>query len=223
MCHHPPGGSGCASCTGLGNECGHVPPAPCQGHSCPGQAHPGAVHGWVGQWDFAPAWGQSPSCPATACPRSCCSSGGLWGVTAWLWGGKGGAGVPWPCWQLWGGCCGSWWCPGTITACGAGWALAWGRVPCPTARSEDTRPSLPFPSLCVSRGGCRRRCPEGGRGGRKRAATSLSSPAASPGTTWGCLAPGDAVTPPLSLSPPGLGWAGQVGWCWWPRGGQGKE
>lgn len=67
---------------------------------------------------------------------------------------------------------------------GAGWATRGGHGPQLEAYSEERRRSLP----CACCGAAvSPAVPEG----RKRAATSPSSPAASPGTTWGCLAPGE--------------------------------
>lgn len=148
------------------------PPELCQGHSCPGQAHPGATHGRVGHRDFAPAWGQSPSCPGTACLSSCCSCGAQRGVTACLWGGKGAAGVPWPCWQLWGGCCGSRRCPGGQGRAVLGSSLLLGPgghrgrdvAPAPRLAPRTHVRPFPFPVRVTGRGvaGGARREEEGG-------------------------------------------------------------
>lgn len=131
MCHHPPGWAwGLRLClpglvgswTGLDRECGHVPPVPLP----PGQAHPGAEHGRVGS-GLCPSVGPESILPGHSLPELLLL---LWGTAGCHRGeGQGGGGVPSPCWQLWGGCCGSCWssraglgCAGTIAALGLrGW------------------------------------------------------------------------------------------------------
>lgn len=207
----PPGGD---------RESDRVPPAPCHGHPRPGRAHPGAGLGT----GTLPQRGArvrpartGPSCAPAApagdsgvaqsgfrvergvqvSPRGSGSCGVGAAVPGAVRPGRAGLG-----------------CAGTLGPGRAGQGCAGTLGPdwlpaAPGARvgTEETRPPPPgplrghasVPSRACHGARCRRRCPQGGRGGHE---SFPSSPAASPGATCGCLAPRGAGTRALSLSPP---------------------
>lgn len=154
----------------LHRECGHVPPVPLP--PWPGPSGSRARQGWA--TGLCPSVGPESVLPGHSLPELLLLLRGTARCHRVAVGrDRGGGGVPSPCWQPWGGCCGSCWssraglgCAGTIAALGLRVRVGTGGTRPPRqARSGDTRPSCPsFPVRVTGRGvaGGARREEEGG-------------------------------------------------------------
>lgn len=209
--------------------------------ACPGRPRMEAARGRAGHRDFAPLWGQSPSClrrtgSAATCLRPHCRGGGQTGIRGDVWEGMGGRSPPLAVLRAvghtpWRSRYGTGLCRdhAAVAACGQrsrsgaprGWVGDEGGTRPPTRGLLGGETSIP--SLCVLRG-------RGVAGGARREEAGGHKPflpgslsrdhLGLPGARrrMGC---GDVVRCLCPLLRSHGRWAGQVGR--WHRGGHGKE